>query len=70
MKVSDAVTAAALRDAYRRGIPRRFGEADREAAALTFAILAREGGAKLAGPSDVLTPGTFWTGFDPAQWRQ
>ena len=70
MKVSDAVTAAALRDAYRQGIPRRFGEADREAAARTFAILAREGGAKLVGPSDVLTPGTFWTGFDPAQWRQ
>jgi NitT/TauT family transport system substrate-binding protein len=70
MKVSDAVTAAALRDAYRRGIPRRFGEADREAAARAFAILAREGGAKLVGPSNVLTPGTFWTGFDPAQWRQ
>ena len=70
MKVSDATTAAALRDAYRLGIPRRFDEADREAAARTFAILAREGGEKLAGSSDTLAPGTFWTEFDPAQWRK
>lgn len=70
MKVSDDATATALRDAYRRGIPRSFGEAEREAAARTFAILAREGGAKLVGPSNILTPGTFWTEFDPAQWRK
>lgn len=70
MKVSDAATAAALRDAYRRGIPREFGEADREAAARAFAILAREGGGKLVGASDTLMPGTFWTEFDPARWRQ
>ena len=70
MKVSDAVTAAALRDAYRLGIPRRFGEADREAAARAFAILAAEGGEKLVGASDTLDPGTFWTEFDPARWRE
>ena len=70
MKVSDGNTAAALRDAYRLGIPRRFDQADREAAALTFAILAREGGEKLAGSSDTLAPGTFWPEFDPAQWQQ
>lgn len=70
MKVSDAGTAAALRDAYRLGIPRRFDEADRNAAAQTFAILAREGGEKLAGSSDTLAPGTFWTEFDPAQWQR
>ena len=70
MKVSDATTAAALRDAYRRGIPREFGEADREAAARAFAILAREGGEKLVGASDTLMPGTFWTEFDPARWRR
>ena len=70
MKVSDAGTAAALRDAYRLGVPRRFDAADREAAAQTFAILAREGGEKLAGSSDTLAPGTFWTEFDPAQWQR
>ena len=70
MKVSDATTAAALRDAYRLGIPRRFDEADREAAARAFAILAAEGGEKLVGASDTLDAGTFWTEFDPARWRQ
>ena len=70
MKVSDAATAAALRDAYRLGIPRRFGEADREAAARAFAILAAEGGEKLVGASDTLDAGTFWTEFDPARWRE
>ena len=70
MKVSDAATAAALRDAYRLGIPRRFGEADREAAARAFAILAAEGGEKLVGASDTLDPGTFWTEFDPERWQE
>ena len=70
MKVSDTETAVALRDAYRLGIPRSFGQSDREAAARIFAILAREGGAKLVGSSDTLTPGTFWTEFDPARWQQ
>ena len=70
MKVSDAATAASLRDAYRRGIPRQFGEADREAAARAYAILASEGGEKLVGASETLVPGTFWTEFDPARWRR
>ena len=70
MKVSDAPTAAALRDAYRLGIPREFGKADREAAAQAFAILAREGGEKLVGSSHTLMPETFWTEFDPARWQQ
>ena len=70
MKASDATTAAALRDAYRRGVPRGFGRKDREAAARAFAILAQEGGEKLVGSSDTLMPGTFWTEFDPAQWRE
>ena len=70
MKVSDPTTAAALRDAWRAGVPRSFDAADREAAARTFAILAREGGAEFVGSSGALAPGTFWTGFDPAQWQR
>ena len=70
MKVSDAATAAALRDAYRLGIPREFGGADREAAARAFAILAAEGGEKLVGASDTLDAGTFWTEFDPERWQE
>ena len=70
MKVDDSTTAAALRDAFRLGIPRHFEQADRDAAAQTFAILAREGGQKLAGSSDTLAPGTFWMEFDPARWQQ
>ena len=70
MKVSDAATATALRDAYRFGIPRAFDEADREAAARAYAILALEGGEKLVGSSDVLATGTFWIEFDPARWRE
>ena len=68
MKVSDAATAAALRDAYRAGVPRRFGAADREAAARAFAILAREGGEKLIGRSRTLAEGVFWTGFELPSW--
>ena len=68
MKISDPATAAALRDAWRAGVPRGFDEAAREAAARTFAILAREGGEELVGSSDALAPETFWTEFDLPGW--
>ena len=51
----------ALRDWYRRGVPRQRGAADREGAARLYQILYRVGGADLVGPSDTLPPGTFWT---------
>jgi NitT/TauT family transport system substrate-binding protein len=57
-------TLNALREAYRQGIPHKFGEAEIEAAARVFEILAREGGAELVGPSTKLAPGTFWRRFD------
>ena len=68
MKVDDRETAAALRDAWRAGVPRSFDDADREAASMTYAILAREGGEELVGTSTTLAPETFWTGFDVPEW--
>jgi NitT/TauT family transport system substrate-binding protein len=60
---TDAGVLRALRDAFREGTPRRFGQAEIDAAAAAFAILAREGGDELVGPSRQLSPGTFWDGF-------
>ena len=62
-KVDNDDTLDALRDAYRAGIPRQFGAAERRAAEETFRILAQEGGDKLVGKSTQLSPGTFWDGF-------
>ena len=64
MKVDDAATLHALRDAYRAGIPHRFGARETQNAKLLFAILAREGGAELVGKSRDLSEGTFWNGFE------
>jgi NitT/TauT family transport system substrate-binding protein len=63
IKVSDESTLHALRDAYRAGIPRRFGAREIKNAELLFAILAREGGEELVGKSRRLSEGTFWSGF-------
>jgi NitT/TauT family transport system substrate-binding protein len=54
-----------LRDWYRRGIPRRWGEAERQAAAQLFDLLARTGGPDLVGPITAVPPGTFW----PVTWQ-
>ena len=54
-----------LRDWYRRGIPRRWGEPERHAAAQLFDLLAKAGGANLVGPIDAVPPGTFW----PVTWQ-
>lgn len=66
-KAPDEATLSALRDAYRAGVPRRFGEAERTAAAQVFQLMAREGGRDLVGRSRELSPGTFWAGYTIGQ---
>jgi NitT/TauT family transport system substrate-binding protein len=61
--IADPKVLPALRDAFRDGVPRRFGAAEVEAAGRVYDILAREGGEELVGTSRALSPGTFWDGF-------
>ena len=63
LKARTPVIAAALRAAYRAGIPRRFGTAERTAARRLFAILKREAGTLLTGQVETLEDGVFWPGF-------
>jgi NitT/TauT family transport system substrate-binding protein len=55
----DAAELARLRDAYRAGIPRRWGEAERAEAARLYRLLAEIGGPALVGEGRALAPGTF-----------
>lgn len=57
---ADPHLQAALRDAYRAGIPRRFGKGERDGAARLFAILAELGGEDMVGKATSLDPGVFW----------
>jgi len=68
-KAEDDATLVALRDAYRVGIPQRFGEAERSAATDLFEVLAEQGGETLVGSSRSLSPGTFWADFEIEAWR-
>ena len=56
---ADAAELIKLRDAYREGIPRHWGAAERESAARLYRLLAEIGGTALVGSSPVLVPGTF-----------
>jgi NitT/TauT family transport system substrate-binding protein len=60
MGAADRATFEALRDGYRRGIPRKWGEAERADAARIFLILRELGGDRLVGSATELPPGTFW----------
>jgi NitT/TauT family transport system substrate-binding protein len=57
----DDAQLAALRDAYRAGIPGPFGPATLAAAAKLYDVLAEIGGPALVGDAASLPPGTFWT---------
>jgi len=56
---ADTAELVKLRDAYRDGIPRHWGAAEREAAARLYKLLAEIGGTTLVGASPELTAGTF-----------
>jgi NitT/TauT family transport system substrate-binding protein len=56
----DPKILAELRDGYRDGIPMRWGDPERAAAARLFALLAGIGGRDLVGSAVELPPGTFW----------
>jgi len=53
----------ALRDNYRRSIVTSFGQADIDAAAQSFALMAQYGGKDLVGDHSEIAEGTFWNGF-------
>lgn len=53
----------ALRDSYRRGIVTSFDQADIDAAAQSFALMAQYGGTELVGDVSEIAAGTFWDGF-------
>jgi NitT/TauT family transport system substrate-binding protein len=56
---------ARLRDWYRSGIPRRWGDPERQAAAQLYDLLAKIGGEDLVGPVSAIPSGTFW----PVTWQ-
>lgn len=60
MKASDEAMFVALRDRYREGIPRQWGEEDFAAARKLNRLFHAIGGGELT-PSAQLSPGTFWT---------
>ena len=62
-KASNEETFVALRDSYRAGIPKSFGDGDIVAAEQLFSTLAKYGGRDLVGDSNSLAPGTFWSEF-------
>jgi NitT/TauT family transport system substrate-binding protein len=53
----------ALRDSYRRGIVTTYDQADIDAAAQSFAVMAQYGGVELVGEITEIAEGTFWDGF-------
>ncbi len=55
----DAADLRALRDAFRAGIPQRWGDDERRDTEALYALFARVGGEALVGKSPNVPPGTF-----------
>ena len=62
-RAEDDTTLAALRDAWRSGVPVSFGPEDIDAAEKVFSVMAELGGEDLTGGTRALAPGTFWPHF-------
>lgn len=62
-KAADDTVLKALRDSYRKGIPRVFGAREEAAAEAAFRVLAELGGEALVGNATSLDAGTFWSGY-------
>lgn len=60
IKAPDDATFVALRAGFRRGMPTRWGQEERENAERAYAIIAKLGGNELVGRSATLQPGVFW----------
>ena len=58
-RARDPAELAALRDAFRAGIPAHWGTRERQQAKTLYALFARVGGRTLVGSSATLEPGTF-----------
>lgn len=63
MQAEDDATFQELRDGFRKGIPARWGDAERADAVRLYDIMAELGGDELVGRSTTLQPGTFWPEF-------
>ncbi|MCG7923969.1 MAG: ABC transporter substrate-binding protein [Candidatus Thiodiazotropha taylori] len=61
MKAPDEATFVALRDGFRAGIPRQWGDTEQNDAKQLFDILFRLGGKRLVGNTTQLAEGTFWS---------
>lgn len=61
MGAPDQASFEALRDGYRDGIPRHWGDAERADAARLFAVLRELGGSQLVGNASQIPQGTFWS---------
>lgn len=60
MGATDEDTFLTLRDEFRRGVPRSWGDTERADAKRLFSIMADLGGPALVGQSQEIQPGTFW----------
>jgi NitT/TauT family transport system substrate-binding protein len=63
LRADDQRVRIALREAYRAGIPRRWGARERRDADRLYTMLREAGGKRLTGPSPVLQSGTFWRDY-------
>ena len=60
MNIKDEETFNNMRQIYREGIPKKFGDLQIEGAGQLFKILSNIGGEELVGNANELSEGTFW----------